>query len=95
MNLYASLLRTVVPLLAGFLITYAARAGFDLSDSAAHEAVTAAVAAAYYAVFRGLEDVALRRGWSRLARAAGAALGWAHAPEYPAKAPQHAKGAAT
>lgn len=83
MHFYVSFMRTVVPLLAGLLITHAARAGFDVSDGTAHEAAAAAVAAAYYAAFRALEDAATRRGWTRVARWAGVALGWARSPEYP------------
>jgi len=42
MNLFTSLMRTVVPIVAGLLISLAARVGLDLDDATATAYVTAA-----------------------------------------------------
>lgn len=82
MNLFASFMRTLVPVLAGLLLSLAARAGLDLNGEAVAAGVTASLAAAYYVVFRGLEALAGRLGWAPLRLMAGALLGWARPPQY-------------
>lgn len=78
-----SLLRTVVPLVAGWLIVTLGHVGFSLDSDSAQAAVTAAVSAAYYLLFRIVERAAEHFGgpaW--LQGAAGALLGWARPPHY-------------
>lgn len=81
-NLFASFLRTAVPVVAGLLLGWAARVGWHLDDAQVTAAVTAALTFAYYAVFRLLEETAehLRVPWLRTA--AGVLLGWARPPQY-------------
>lgn len=86
MDLYTSLMRTVVPILAGYVLGLAARAGLELDDATVTAYVNAACSIAYYVVFRGLEDLADRRGWRLLRRVAGVMLGWARPPRYPVAA---------
>jgi hypothetical protein len=81
-NLFASFMRTAVPVVAGLLLGWAARVGLDLDDGQVTAAVTAGLAFVYYAVFRLLEHAAeqLRVPWLRTA--AGVLLGWARPPQY-------------
>lgn len=81
-NLYASMLRTVVPVVAGALLGWAAKAGLDLDDGQVVGVVTAGLTFVYYAVFRLLEHAAdsLHVPWLRAA--AGVLLGWARPPQY-------------
>ncbi|MFD7990727.1 hypothetical protein [Streptomyces mexicanus] len=82
MNLFASLMRTVVPIVAGLLISLAAKVGLDLDDATATTYTTAAITAAYYALWRALEELAGRIGWEPLRTLAGVLLGWAKPPQY-------------
>lgn len=65
-NLVVSWIRTVTPVVAGALITWAVRQGF-LSDASVQqpltEVLTAAVTAAYYFVTRSLETWWPGFGW--------------------------------
>ena len=81
-NLYASMLRTVVPVVAGLLLGWAARVGWDLDDAQVTAVVTSALTAVYYAVFRLLEEAAERLHVPWLRTAAGVLLGWARPPQY-------------
>lgn len=85
-SFFPSVMRTVVPLGAGWLVSLAALAGVDVDGTTATTAVTAGAAAAYYGVFRGLEQLAVRLRWAPLRVAAGWLLGWARPPQYPAVA---------
>lgn len=85
MNLFASLMRTVVPLVAGLLLSLAARAGLNLDGEVVTAGVTAALTAVYYAVFRGVEELARRLDWTPLRLVAGVLLGWARPPQYPGR----------
>lgn len=85
MNLFASFMRTLVPVLAGLLLSLAARVGLDLDGEAVAAGVTATLSALYYAVFRGVEHLAGRLGWQPLRLVAGVLLGWARPPEYPGR----------
>lgn len=82
MNLFTSIVRTVVPIVAGVLLGLAARAGLDLDEGMVTTYVTAAVTAGYYALWRALEELAGRLGWEPLRTAAGLLLGWAKPPQY-------------
>ncbi|MFB7424754.1 hypothetical protein ACFC0K_15925 [Streptomyces hydrogenans] len=76
--LYAYLLsvvRTVAPIAAGWLITQALRLGVTIEPGPVESLVTGAFAALYYAAFRFAElKLSPRLGWL---------LGWARPPEYP------------
>ena len=81
-NLYASLMRTLVPIVAGLVLSWAARLGLDLDDATTTAYVTAGLTAAYYALFRLLEELAERMAWGPLQILAGVLLGWARPPQY-------------
>ncbi|WP_329214772.1 hypothetical protein OG352_05125 [Streptomyces sp. NBC_01485] len=84
--LFTSFMRTVVPIAAGLVLSWLARTGLNVFDSATVTMwVTSGLTAAYYAVFRLLEAGAGRIGWSWLRKAAGVLLGWARPPQYPAE----------
>lgn len=69
-----SIIRTVVPVLAGLLITLALKAGIHLESDAVTSLVTSLVTAAYYVVVRLLERyVSPKLGWL---------LGMATEPDY-------------
>lgn len=82
-SLLPSLLRTVVPILAGLVITAAARIGINLDSATVAMYVTAAAIAAYYTAFRLVEAYAKRIGNRTLRALAGIFLGYAAPPEYP------------
>lgn len=82
MNLLASVLRTLVPLLAGWLLTVAGWLGIEADSAAVAGGVTAAVSAVYYLLFRLAEQAADRLGWAPLRVVAGVLLGWARPPQY-------------
>lgn len=76
----ASLWRTVVPIVAGALLSMAAKAGFHIDSSVVTGWLTAGFAAGYYALFR-LAEQHLGKRWGWL-------LGLARPPQYkPAPAP--------
>ncbi|MGW4731855.1 hypothetical protein ACWEQC_22275 [Streptomyces shenzhenensis] len=81
--LLPSLLRTIVPLVAGWIIVALTGLGFSLDSNTAQSAVTLGVAGAYYVAFRLVERVVEKMGgpaW--LKGAAGALLGYAQPPRY-------------
>ncbi|REE61455.1 hypothetical protein BX257_4033 [Streptomyces sp. 3212.3] len=79
-GLLLSLVRTVAPIAAGWLIAQAARFGLHLDGPTVVSALTSDFAAAYYVVFRWAElRVSPRFGWL---------LGYAAPPQY-ADAPAH------
>jgi hypothetical protein len=81
--LLPSILRTVVPLLAGWAITVLTGLGLDADSTAVTGGVTAAVAAAYYITFRVTERLVERlRGPAWLGTVAGLLLGYARPPRY-------------
>lgn len=92
-NLFVSFMRTLVPLVAGVVLGWAARLGLDLDDTQVTAYVTAALTAGYYAAFRLLEELAERMAWEPLRLLAGVALGWARPPQYvkPVTAPVRLK----
>ncbi len=81
--LFISTMRTVVPLVAGWLLSLAAWAGVSFDSEQAVGAVTAILALAYYALFRLLEVLGTRLRGNTLQRVAGFFLGWARPPAYP------------
>ena len=82
MNLLASLLRTVVPLAVGLVLTITGALGIDADSTAVAAGVTAALTAAYYLLLRLAEAGAERIGWEPLRLVAGVLLGWARPPTY-------------
>lgn len=82
MNLFVSLMRTLVPIVAGLALSWAARIGLHLDDVTVTTYVTAGLTLAYYVAFRALEAVAERLAWQPLQLAAGIFLGWARPPAY-------------
>lgn len=81
--LFISFMRTVVPLVAGWLLTLAVQAGITIDSDSLASAVTVVLAVAYYLVFRLLEYVGTRLRGNLLQSAAGLLLGWARPPSYP------------
>ena len=69
-----SIVRTIVPVVVGIIITALANAGLDLSEGLVTEVVATVVITAYYAIVRLLE--------TRVAPAWGWLLGVAKVPEY-------------
>jgi len=64
MNFLPSVLRTVVPLIVGALITIGIKAGFNIDEASVTPAITALVTAIYYVVVRYLETHASSQfGW--------------------------------
>ncbi|MEU5094955.1 hypothetical protein [Streptomyces sp. NPDC020996] len=81
--LLPSILRTVVPLLAGWVITVLAGLGLQTDSTTVAGGLALAVAAAYYLAFRVIERAAEKAGgpaWIRTA--AGLLLGYARPPRY-------------
>lgn len=83
MGLFISLMRTAVPLVAGWLLTLAVRAGVDIDSTTVTGAVTVTLALAYYLLFRLLELLGERLPGTFLQNLAGLLLGWARPPAYP------------
>jgi len=81
MSLFPSLMRTIVPLVAGWLITLLATVGVDFSSESVISVVTVVITAAYYTLFRLLERAAPTGGVAE--KIFGALLGYARPPEYP------------
>jgi hypothetical protein len=72
-SLLPSLIRTVVPLLVGILITWAAKAGLNLAEGDVTALLTALITAVYYATVRLIEQKFPAAGWL---------LGYPAAPTY-------------
>ncbi|MEU0431179.1 hypothetical protein ABZ153_05945 [Streptomyces sp. NPDC006290] len=83
MNLFASFMRTVVPIVAGLALTLLVRIGVEFSSASMASAVTALLTGLYYTTFRLLETLALKIHSRPLATVAGILLGWATPPDYP------------
>lgn len=54
--MFASVLRTIVPVIVGILLGWAAKVGFDLPAGAVTEIVTVVLTGTYYLVVRALEQ---------------------------------------
>nr|WSY50628.1 hypothetical protein OG999_11230 [Streptomyces sp. NBC_00886] len=83
MNLFVSFMRTVVPIVAGLVLTVLVRIGVTFDSAAVASVVTAVLTGAYYTVFRLLETFAVKIRNRPLAAVAGILLGWATPPDYP------------
>lgn len=82
--LFPSLLRTVVPLAAGYVITLLAELGVSFPSEQVTSVATVGISGAYYTAFRLVEHYAPTGGFA--AKVAGILLGYARPPEYPAPA---------
>lgn len=82
MNLLASVLRTAVPLLVGWVLTVTGALGIETDQAAIAGGVTAAVTLAYYMLLRLAELGAERIGWEPARLVVGLLLGWARPPAY-------------
>ncbi|MEU6534897.1 hypothetical protein [Streptomyces sp. NPDC047000] len=83
MNLFVSFMRTVVPIVAGLVLTLLVRIGVTFDSAAVASVVTAILTGAYYTLFRLLETLAVKIRNRPLAAVAGILLGWAAPPDYP------------
>ncbi|MGW3105335.1 hypothetical protein [Streptomyces sp. NPDC001100] len=83
MNLFVSFMRTVVPIVAGLLLTLLVHIGVTFDSASVAGVVTAVLTGAYYTVFRLLETLAAKIHNRSLATVAGILLGWATPPDYP------------
>lgn len=81
-NLFVSYMRTLVPYGVALVLTGTGWLGIPVDSEAAAGAVSLGLGAAYYAAFRGLEELAERMAWQPLQLAAGVLLGWARPPAY-------------
>ncbi|MEW2567622.1 hypothetical protein [Streptomyces sp. NPDC047070] len=91
--LFISTMRTVVPLVAGWLLSLAAWSGFTIESEKAVSGVTIALALAYYALFRLLEILGVRLRGNTVQKVAGFFLGWARPPAYPSTGGSFSPGA--
>lgn len=82
-DLFVSFMRTFVPLTAGWIMSTAGVLGMKPDSTTSAAAAGALLTAAYYAVFRILEQLALKLQWDPLRTFTGVLLGWARPPEYP------------
>lgn len=92
-NVFVSFMRTFVPYGVGLVLTATGWLGIPVDSEAAAGAVSLGLAAAYYMVFRLLEEIAERMAWGPLQTLAGVLLGWARPPQYvaPIEAPVRMK----
>lgn len=81
-SLFPSVLRTVVPLLVGWVLTVTGALGVEADSTAIAGGVVVLVTGVYYLLFRVVEQVAARLEWEPLRVAAGLLLGWARPPAY-------------
>lgn len=81
-DLFVSFMRTAVPLVAGWMMAAAGVLGIKPDSTATAAAATVLLTAAYYALFRLLEQLALRLRVEPLRQFAGVLLGWARPPQY-------------
>jgi hypothetical protein len=80
-SLFPSLLRTVVPVVVGAVITWLASIGVNFSSEAVTIVVTALISGGYYTVFRVIERAAPTGGVAE--KVAGFLLGFVRPPVYP------------
>lgn len=81
-NLFVSYMRTLVPYGVALVLTGTGWLGIPVDSTTAAGAVSLGLGAAYYAAFRGLEELAERMAWQPLQTIAGIFLGWAKPPQY-------------
>lgn len=81
-SLFPSVMRTLVPLLVGWVLTVTGALGVHADSTAVAGGVTTLVTGVYYLVFRLLEQAATRLSWEPVRMLAGMLLGWARPPQY-------------
>jgi hypothetical protein len=81
--LFISFMRTAVPMVAGWLLTLAVKAGVSIDSDAVTYAVNVGLVLVYYVAFRLLELLGTRLRGTALQTVAGFLLGWARPPQYP------------
>ncbi|MET7481381.1 hypothetical protein ABZT17_44750 [Streptomyces sp. NPDC005648] len=81
--LFISTMRTVVPFVAGWLLTLLVKAGITIDSEKVTYVVSLVLVVAYYLVFRLLEILGTKLRGSKLQTIAGVLLGWARPPQYP------------
>lgn len=81
-SLFPSIMRTAVPLIAGWLLTLAVNAGVTIESGTVTGAVTVGLVLAYYLAFRLLEVLGTKLRGTALQKLAGFLLGWARPPAY-------------
>jgi hypothetical protein len=82
-SLFPSIMRTAVPLIAGWLLTLAVKTGVTIDSDKVTYAVNLGLVLAYYLFFRLLEVLGTKLRGTALQKAAGFLLGWARPPAYP------------
>lgn len=80
-SVFPSVMRTLVPIVAGAVITVLAHIGVDFGSEATTTVATAVITGAYYTLFRLLERVAPTGGTAE--KIFGLLLGFARPPVYP------------
>ncbi|WP_181786194.1 hypothetical protein [Streptomyces phytophilus] len=79
--IFVNWMRTVVPLAVGWIVAGADVLGMNVDGTATAALLMAVASAAYYTLFRLVEEYAGRVGNSTLRTLAGVLLGWARPPE--------------
>lgn len=80
-SVFPSVMRTVVPLAVGWVVTALAAVSVDFGSEATTSVVTVVVSGAYYTLFRLLENIAPTGG--RAEKLFGFLLGFVRPPMYP------------
>lgn len=80
-SVFPSVMRTVVPLVVGWVITALTSLGVDFGSERTTAVVTVIISAAYYTLFRLLENAAPTGG--KLEKFFGLLLGFVRPPIYP------------
>lgn len=80
-SIFVNWMRTVVPLAVGWVVAGADVLGMGVDATATTALLMGVASAAYYTVFRLVEEYAGRVGNGTLRTLAGAFLGWARPPE--------------
>jgi hypothetical protein len=80
-SIFMNWMRTVVPLAVGYIVAGADVLGVNVDSGGATALLMGVVSAAYYTVFRVVEEYADKAGNATLRTLAGVLLGWARPPE--------------
>lgn len=80
-SVFPSVMRTVVPLVVGWVVTALTSLGVDFGSERTTAVVTVVISAAYYTVFRLLENAAPTGG--KAEKFFGLLLGFVRPPVYP------------
>lgn len=80
-SVFPSVMRTVVPLVVGWVVTALTSLGVDFGSEKTTAAVTVVIAGAYYTLFRLLENAAPTGG--KVEKFFGLLLGFVRPPIYP------------